>query len=47
MQFSGEPERAGRWAGKSKWECGIHGGEAAKQDPVRLAEPGVIRLDEP
>jgi len=23
MQFPGEPERAGRWAGKSKWECGI------------------------
>src|SRR5438876_46745 len=23
MQFQGEPERAGRWAGKSKWECGI------------------------
>lgn len=23
MRFPGEPERAGRWAGKSKWECGI------------------------
>jgi phosphoadenosine phosphosulfate reductase len=23
MQFPGEPERAGRWAGLSKWECGI------------------------
>jgi phosphoadenosine phosphosulfate reductase len=24
MRFAGEPERAGRWAGKPKWECGIH-----------------------
>ncbi len=24
MRFPGEPERAGRWAGLSKWECGIH-----------------------
>ncbi|MEX2275721.1 MAG: phosphoadenylyl-sulfate reductase [Actinomycetota bacterium] len=24
MRNPGEPERAGRWAGKSKWECGIH-----------------------
>jgi phosphoadenosine phosphosulfate reductase len=24
MQLPGEPERAGRWAGLSKWECGIH-----------------------
>lgn len=23
IQFPGEPERAGRWAGLSKWECGI------------------------
>jgi len=22
-RFAGEPERAGRWAGLSKWECGI------------------------
>ncbi|HEX6231201.1 MAG TPA: phosphoadenylyl-sulfate reductase [Actinomycetota bacterium] len=29
MQFPGEPERAGRWAGLSKWECGIH------EDPER------------
>jgi len=32
MQFSGEPERAGRWAGMSKWECGIQSREAAKQN---------------
>ena len=25
----GWPERAGRWAGLSKWECGIHEREAA------------------
>jgi phosphoadenosine phosphosulfate reductase len=31
VQFSGEPERAGRWAGMSKWECGIQSREAAKQ----------------
>lgn len=23
LRFAGEPERAGRWAGLSKWECGI------------------------
>lgn len=31
MRFEGEPERAGRWAGLSKWECGIHQREAATQ----------------
>jgi phosphoadenosine phosphosulfate reductase len=30
VQFAGEPERAGRWAGKPKWECGIHENEAAQ-----------------
>jgi phosphoadenosine phosphosulfate reductase len=29
LRFSGEPERAGRWAGIAKWECGIHVSEAA------------------
>jgi phosphoadenosine phosphosulfate reductase len=29
MQLPGEPERAGRWAGLSKWECGIQQREAA------------------
>jgi phosphoadenosine phosphosulfate reductase len=29
MPFAGEPERAGRWAGLSKWECGIQQREAA------------------
>lgn len=29
LRFLGEPERAGRWAGLSKWECGIHEREAA------------------
>ncbi len=28
-QFSGEPERAGRWAGLPRWECGIHERETA------------------
>jgi phosphoadenosine phosphosulfate reductase len=31
IRFAGEPERAGRWAGKPKWECGIHTDEAAQQ----------------
>jgi phosphoadenosine phosphosulfate reductase len=35
-RFVGEPERAGRWAGLSKWECGIHQREAADQDVVQL-----------
>ncbi len=30
-RFAGEPERSGRWAGLSKWECGIHEREAARQ----------------
>jgi phosphoadenosine phosphosulfate reductase len=36
MRFRGEPERAGRWAGLSKWECGIHAHEAGR--PVDLGE---------
>jgi phosphoadenosine phosphosulfate reductase len=31
MRLPGEPERAGRWAGKPKWECGIHENETARQ----------------
>jgi len=31
LRFSGEPERAGRWAGLSKWECGIHEQESARR----------------
>jgi phosphoadenosine phosphosulfate reductase len=31
MQFAGEPERAGRWAGLSKWECGIQRRRAARE----------------
>ena len=38
MRLTGEPERAGRWAGLSKWECGIHEREAPGRD-------GVVRLD--
>jgi phosphoadenosine phosphosulfate reductase len=38
IRIEGEPERAGRWAGKSRWECGIHRREAAQQDVV-LLEP--------
>lgn len=28
IRFADEPERAGRWAGLAKWECGIHKAEA-------------------
>jgi phosphoadenosine phosphosulfate reductase len=38
MRFDGEPERAGRWAGLSKWECGIHPREASQQDVIRLED---------
>jgi phosphoadenosine phosphosulfate reductase len=31
LRFAGEPERAGRWAGIAKWECGIHMNESARQ----------------
>jgi len=31
VRLPGEPERAGRWAGLSKWECGIHAAEAGNQ----------------
>jgi phosphoadenosine phosphosulfate reductase len=30
LRFTGEPERAGRWAGLSKWECGIQQREARR-----------------
>jgi phosphoadenosine phosphosulfate reductase len=36
LRFEGEPERAGRWAGRAKWECGIHEREAAKQRTITL-----------
>jgi phosphoadenosine phosphosulfate reductase len=38
LQHAGEPERAGRWAGLSKWECGIHADEVAAQETVILDE---------
>jgi len=38
MRFAGEPERAGRWAGKPKWECGIHGAETAVQEQIAADE---------
>jgi len=36
MQFPGEPERAGRWAGLSKWECGIHEQEIEQRGVLDL-----------
>jgi len=32
IPFAGEPERAGRWAGLSKWECGIQQREVTRTD---------------
>ena len=41
LRFEGEPERAGRWAGRAKWECGIHEREAAQERRITLDEaPG-------
>lgn len=34
MVFPGEDERAGRWAGADKVECGIHQGEADREKQV-------------
>jgi phosphoadenosine phosphosulfate reductase len=30
VRLPGEPERAGRWAGLSRWECGIHRDETER-----------------
>ena len=38
VHLEGEPERAGRWAGRAKWECGIHEREAAAQRTITLEE---------
>jgi phosphoadenosine phosphosulfate reductase len=38
LRFAGEPERAGRWAGIAKWECGIHVIESANQASVGSAD---------
>jgi phosphoadenosine phosphosulfate reductase len=34
MPFPGEPERAGRWAGFAKWECGIQARETSEQQEI-------------
>jgi phosphoadenosine phosphosulfate reductase len=39
MLFPGEDERAGRWSGIMKTECGIHQAEAGKQELEVVAEP--------
>jgi hypothetical protein len=45
MVFAGEDERAGRWSGTGKIECGIQGPEASvarangEGDGARLPEP--------
>jgi phosphoadenosine phosphosulfate reductase len=31
LPFAGEPERAGRWAGLARWECGIHENGGSRQ----------------
>ena len=39
MPFAGEPERAGRWAGLSKWECGIQQRETqVRSDGAAVAD---------
>jgi phosphoadenosine phosphosulfate reductase len=38
IRLDGEDERAGRWAGLSRWECGIHEREASGQE-------GTVRVD--
>ena len=40
MRFPGEAERAGRWAGLAKWECGIHRDEAAHHGEGGTAPAG-------
>jgi phosphoadenosine phosphosulfate reductase len=36
---SGEDERAGRWAGRRKTECGLHGGQTeSPAAPLRLVQ---------
>ena len=47
LRFAGEPERAGRWAGIAKWECGIHVNETARQVGVLLPEPAITPDDAP
>jgi phosphoadenosine phosphosulfate reductase len=42
LRFAGEPERAGRWAGIAKWECGIHTNEAT----VQVDEAAVVMPEE-
>jgi hypothetical protein len=34
--FPGEDERAGRWSGSQKVECGIHVPESAKQGDLEI-----------
>jgi phosphoadenosine phosphosulfate reductase len=38
MLMAGEDERAGRWAGQTKTECGIHVPETSKQEQVVVPE---------
>jgi phosphoadenosine phosphosulfate reductase len=48
MRFEGEHERSGRWAGLSKWECGIHQREPDGTIDLTAAEPpGAAAVDEP
>ena len=42
MVFPGEDERAGRWSGIMKTECGIHAEEAAAQTASELEEAPVL-----
>lgn len=46
MLFAGEDERAGRWSGRIKTECGIHIGETRRQALAGVAEGAPERLAE-
>jgi phosphoadenosine phosphosulfate reductase len=46
MVFPGEDERAGRWSGQMKTECGIHVGETHEQDGAAGQLPAAEDEDE-
>jgi phosphoadenosine phosphosulfate reductase len=45
MVFPGEDERAGRWSGIMKTECGIHAKEAEKQAALEVVADPVVLED--
>jgi phosphoadenosine phosphosulfate reductase len=45
MRMPGEPERAGRWAGKARWECGIHTAGSTRRKSVSVPPASLPQLD--